>query len=280
MARKSEPMTAFFEKLTARVHAADSLLCVGLDPHKSELEEDSAEGAFNFCKRLVEETKQVAAAYKPNAAFFEAYGSAGAAVLERVLELIPKDIPVVLDAKRGDIGTTSEAYAHGAFTTLGCDSVTVSPYLGGDGCQPFLKDPTKGVFILCKTSNPGSADIQTLNVPGVGPLYLHVAKMVCDVWAKEHENAGLVVGATDVEALGVVRAALPRVWFLSPGIGAQGGNLAAALSAGLTADGLGMLLPISRGISKAESPRAAAEAFRKEINLCREARRAAAEAEA
>jgi uridine monophosphate synthetase len=268
-------MASFFDKLTARVKAADSLLCVGLDPHRSELQEDSAEGAFEFCKRLIEETKEVAAAYKPNAAFFEAYGSPGAVALERVLELIPKDIPIVLDAKRGDIGTTSEAYAQGAFSTLGCDCVTVSPYLGGDGVQPFLKDPARGVFILCKTSNPGSADIQTLDVPGVGKLYLHVAKLVCEVWAKEHQNAGLVVGATDVDALGVVRAALPKVWFLSPGIGAQGGDLAAALDAGLDADGMGMLLPISRGISKAASPKEAAETFRRSINARREARRAA-----
>jgi len=265
-------MATFFEKLRARVRAVDSLLCVGLDPHKSELDEDSAEGAFCFCKRLIEETQEVAAAYKPNAAFFEAYGAAGSLALERVLELVPKEIPVVLDAKRGDIGSTSEAYAQAAFQTLNCDAVTVSPYLGGDGLQPFLRDPAKGVFVLCKTSNPGSADLQTLQVAGGDPLYLHVAKLCCGTWAKEHDNAGLVVGATDIEALRTVRAALPHVWFLSPGIGAQGGDLAAALDAGLSSDGLGMLLPISRGISRAKSPRAMAETFRSEINAQRVAR--------
>merc|ERR1711879_561489 len=135
--------------------AVDSLLCVGLDPHKAELKEDTAEAAFQFCAQLIEETKDVAAAYKPNAAFFEVYGTAGAEALERVLKLIPEDIPTVLDAKRGDIGSTSEAYANSAFYTLGCNSVTVSPYLGGDACAPFLKDSSKGAWVLCKTSNPG-----------------------------------------------------------------------------------------------------------------------------
>lgn len=265
----------FFEKLKARVAAADSLLCVGLDPHSAELDEDTAEGAYRFCAKLIEQTSAVAACYKPNAAFFEVYGSKGWEVLERVCKLIPDGIPILLDAKRGDIGSTSEAYARAAFSTLGCDSVTVSPYLGGDGMQPFLRDSTKGVFMLCKTSNPGSADLQTLELANGTPLYVHVAKICCEVWAKEHGNAGLVIGATDVQALQAVRAVLPNAWFLSPGVGAQGGDLAAALDAGLSADGLGMLLPISRGISKAADPRAAAEAFRVEINVRRAAKTAA-----
>jgi len=263
-------MASFFDRLTARVRAVDSLLCVGLDPHKSELQEDSAEGAFQFCAKLIEATKDMAAAYKPNAAFFEAYGAPGAAALERVLEVIKGlGVPIVLDAKRGDIGSTSEAYARSAFETLGCDSVTVSPYLGGDACAPFLKDGAKGVWVLCKTSNPGSADLQTMEVAPGRPLYLHVAKLCCETWAAEHGNAGLVVGATDVEALRRVRAELPKVWFLSPGIGAQGGDLEGCLEAGLSAEGLGMLLPISRGISKAADPKAAAEAFRVAINAGR-----------
>ncbi|CAJ1359122.1 unnamed protein product [Effrenium voratum] len=259
---------SFFEKLTKRAQQVDSLLCVGLDPHRSELEEDSAEAAFRFCQRLIEETKDLAAAFKPNCAFFEVYGAKGWEALERTLRLIPEEIPIVLDAKRGDIGSTSEAYAQSAFHTLRCDSVTASPYLGGDGLQPFLKDASKGVWVLCKTSNPGSQDLQALQLPGGEPLYLHVAQL-CEQWAKEHKNAGLVVGATDVEAMRKIRAKAPDVWFLSPGIGAQGGDLAAALGAGLRSDGLGMLLPISRGISKAESPRKAAEAFRAEMNACR-----------
>eukprot|EP00439_Symbiodinium_sp_Y106_P027692 s423_g3.t1 len=243
---------SFFEKLTKRARDVDSLLCVGLDPHKAELEEDSAEGAFNFCSRLIEdslpskstcpqqniavegrsilETKDLVAAYKPNAAFFEAYGVEGWGALQRTLALIPKDIPIVFDAKRGDIGSTSEAYACSAYQTLNCDSVTVSPYLGSDGLQPFLKDPSRGAWVLCKTSNPGSQDIQALQLPSGEPLYVHVAKVCCLQWAKERNNAGLVesrmnievVGATDVEAMRAIRAAVPDVWFLSPGIGSDG----------------------------------------------------------
>lgn len=262
-------MDNFFERLTRRVHAVDSLLCVGLDPHRAELDEDSAEGALRFCLKLIEETKEVAAAYKPNAAFFEVYGAEGWVALQKTIDKIPDDIPIVLDAKRGDIGSTSEAYARAAFEGLKADSVTVSPYLGADGVQPFLKDPSKGAFVLCKTSNPGSQDFQALELPTGEPLYVRVAKVCCEQWAKEHKNAGLVVGATDVDALRILREAVPDVWFLSPGIGAQGGDLAAALEAGLRPDGLGVLLPISRGISKAENRKEAAEAFRKEINAVR-----------
>jgi orotidine 5'-phosphate decarboxylase subfamily 2 len=262
-------MANFFERLTKRVHEVDSLLCVGLDPHRAELTEDSAEGAFRFCEKLIEETKEVAAAYKPNAAFFEVYGAEGWIALQRTIEKIPEGIPIVLDAKRGDIGSTSEAYARAAFEGLRADSVTVSPYLGADGVQPFLKDLSKGAFVLCKTSNPGSQDFQALELPTGEPLYVRVAKVCCEQWAKEHHNAGLVVGATDVDALRILRAAVPDVWFLSPDIGAQGGDLAAALEAGLRPDGLGVLLPISRGISKAENRKQAAEAFRKEINEVR-----------
>lgn len=266
----------FFEKLTERVRAVDSLLCVGLDPHRAELDEDSAAGALRFCERMINATKEVAAAFKPNVAFFEVYGTDGWAVLHKIcVELIPKDIPIVLDAKRGDIGTTSEAYARSAFEHLGCDCVTVSPYLGGDSLEPFLKDPAKGIFVLCKTSNPGSQDLQALELTSGEPLYVHVAKVCCGTWAKEHNNAGLVVGATDIVALRAIRAAVPDVWFLSPGLGAQGGDLHAALEAGLRPDGLGILLPISRGISKAADPRQAAEAFRVEINSCRAAKMAA-----
>lgn len=269
-------MATFFEKLEARSRQVDSLLCVGLDPHQADLEEDSAEGAYRFCARLIEETKDVAAAYKPNAAFFEVYGKSGWEKLEEICtKLIPKDIPIVLDAKRGDIGSTSAAYAKSAYEALQCDSVTVSPYLGGDGLAPFLQDPAKAAWVLCKTSNAGSNDLQTLMVPtedgAQEQLYVRVAKMCWNTWAKDHHNVGLVVGATDTEALETVRAAVPDIWFLSPGIGAQGGDLEQALRAGLRADGLGMLLPISRGISRAASPKAEAESFRQKINACRQA---------
>lgn len=269
---------SFFDQLTQRVREVDSLLCVGLDPHKAELKEDSAQGALQFCKDLIDATKEVAAAYKPNAAFFEVYGAEGWTALKQTIDYIPAGIPVVLDSKRGDIGSTSEAYARSSFETLGCHCVTVSPYLGSDGVEPFLRNPAKGAFVLCKTSNPGSQDLQALVLPTGEPLYVRVAKVCCEEWAKAHKNAGLVVGSTDVVALRTLRAAVPDVWFLSPGVGAQGGDLSAALEAGLRADGLGILLPISRGISKAADPKAAAEGFRTAINECRKAKTASAAA--
>lgn len=259
----------FFEKLTARVQEVDSLLCVGLDPHVSELEESSANSALKFCERLIDETKHVAAAYKPNAAFFEVFGAEGWKALQAVVRYVPEGIPVILDSKRGDIGSTSEAYAISSFEALGCDAVTVSPYLGSDGVKPFLKNADKAAFVLCKTSNPGSNDLQTLLVENGVPLYIKVAQLCTQQWAAEHCNAGLVVGATDVVALTALRKEFPSVWFLSPGIGAQGGDLEAALGAGLDSDGRGILLPISRGISKAKDQRLAAEQFREQINAVR-----------
>lgn len=263
--------SGFFAKLQARIEAVDSLLCVGLDPHLAELEEKTAAGALKFCERLIEATKHVASSYKPNAAFFEVFGAEGWKVLADVIKMIPDDIPVILDSKRGDIGSTSAAYATSSFESLGAHAVTVSPYLGSDGVQPFLQSPAHAAFILCKTSNPGSNDLQTLMVDGT-PLYVKVAHCVQD-WSKEHGNAGLVVGATDVTAMSTIRKALPSIWFLSPGIGAQGGDLEAALEAGLDNNGQGIILPISRGISKAANPKEAAEQFREKMNEVRRRRK-------
>jgi uridine monophosphate synthetase len=261
----------FFAALQARIEAVDSLLCVGLDPHLAELEEKTAAGALRFCERLIEATKHVACSYKPNAAFFEVFGAEGFKVLADVIKMIPDDIPVILDSKRGDIGSTSAAYATSSFEALGAHAVTVSPYLGSDGVQPFLQNSAHAAFVLCKTSNPGSNDLQTLLV-GDTPLYIKVAECV-QAWSAEHSNAGLVVGATDVEAMSKIRKAFPSVWFLSPGIGAQGGDLEAALEAGLDSNGAGIILPISRGISKAGNPKEAAEQFRVKMNEVRQRRK-------
>ncbi len=263
-------MNTFFSRLESRIREINSLLCVGLDPHPIDLPEPSAAAAKVFCLRLIESTADLAAAYKPNAAFFEALGPEGIAALQQVIAAIPEEIPVILDAKRGDISSTAQAYAQAAFQALGADAITINPYLGKDAVDPFIADPAKGAFMLCKTSNPGAADLQDLSVGALHatPLHLHVAQLA-QTW-NIHDNLGLVVGATQAESLARVRAAAPDLWILAPGVGAQGGDLGAALKAGLRADGLGMLIPVSRGISRADDPRQAAQAMREAINLERE----------
>ena len=259
----------FFSRLESRARQLDSLLCVGLDPHPDDLSEPTAAAAREFCLRLIESTASVAVAFKPNAAFFEAFGPDGILVLREVIAVVPDGIPVILDAKRGDIASTAESYARAAFEILGAGAVTVSPYLGRDSVEPFLADPERGVFLLCKTSNPGSFDLQDLVVQW-GTLYEHVAQLA-QTW-NTRDNLGLVVGATHPDALARIREIAPDLWFLAPGVGAQGGDLPAALQAGLRPDGLGMLIPVSRGISRAEHPQAAAVALREKINSCREIR--------
>ena len=247
-------------------HAArrtDSLLCIGLDPHGADLPELTADAAREFCLRLIAETEGVAMAYKPNAAFFEALGPAGWAVLGDVIAAVPEGIPVILDAKRGDIASTADAYARSAFELLGASAVTLSPYLGSDSLTPFLRDPCRGVFLLCKTSNPGSGDLQDLLLAGGDVVYERVARLA-QRW-NQNDNVALVAGATHPEALERIRALAPGLWFLAPGVGAQGGDLEASLRAGLRADGLGMLIPVSRAVARAASPRKAAEALRDEI---------------
>jgi uridine monophosphate synthetase len=252
-------MTSFTETLDRLARERDSLLCVGLDPHASDLSEPTAAAARDFCLRLIEQTSGLAIAYKPNAAFFEFYGPEGWAALKEVIDAVPAGIPVVLDAKRGDIASTADAYAASAFEHLGATAITLNPYLGRDSLAPFLRDPAKGAFLLCKTSNPGSGDLQDLRLADGLLLYEKVAALA-QGW-NTRGNVGLVVGATHPQALAHVRALAPDVWFLAPGIGAQGGDLAAALEAGLRDDGLGMLIPISRSLSRAASPRKAAQEF-------------------
>ena len=225
-------MTGFFSRLEARARQIDSLLCVGLDPHTADLSAPTAAAARDFCLRLIEATADHAAAFKPNAAFFEALGPDGWAVLREVIDAAPEGVPMILDAKRGDIASTAEAYAQSAFAGLGADAITLSPYLGRDSLTPFLADPQRGVFLLCKTSNPGAADLQDLALAGSSQtLWEHVADLAC-AW-NENDNLGLVVGATHPDALRRVRQIAPELWILAPGVGAQGGELDAALRARL-----------------------------------------------
>ncbi len=268
-------METFFSFLEKRVDDCSSLLCVGLDPHVNDLPAPTAASALDFCLNLVRATAPYAAAFKPNAAFFEVFGAEGWTALKEVITAINDEsnrlgsrIPIILDAKRGDISSTAEAYAKSAFENLGVDCITLSPYLGKDSIEPFLGYPEKGVFLLCKTSNAGSMDLQNLLVMPMGsdmpmPLYIYVAKLA-EQW-NEKNNVGLVVGATHPQIMEMIRAAVPDLWFLSPGVGAQGGELELALKSGLRADGKGMLIPISRGISRAENPKLAAAEIRDEI---------------
>lgn len=265
---------SFFSGLDARARSIDSLLCVGLDPHPAELTSPTAAAAKDFCLRLVEATHDLALAFKPNAAFFEAFGAPGWQALEEVIAAVPEGIPVILDAKRGDIASTAEAYARAVFGTLKAHAVTLNPYLGRDALEPFLADPDRAAFILCKTSNPGSGDLQDLRVfTGEGEhgpilrLYEQVARLA-QGW-NQGDNVGLVVGATHPEVLAGVRRLAPELWILAPGVGAQGGDLAAAVEAGLREDGLGLILPVSRAISQAKDPRRAALDLREAINRAR-----------
>jgi uridine monophosphate synthetase len=285
-------MESFFSFLEKRVDDSSSLLCVGLDPHIPDLKEPTAASALDFCLTLVKQTARYAAAFKPNAAFFEIFGAEGWTALKQVIGAIHEEsnrlgsmIPVILDAKRGDIASTAEAYAKSAFENLGAHCITLNPYLGKDSIDPFLQNQEKGVFLLCKTSNPGSGDLQDLIVtedkgqtteekssnlrPSSSvPLYIHVAQLA-QTW-NTRNNIGLVVGATHPEALARVRAAAPNLWFLAPGVGSQGGELESALKAGLRKDGKGILLPVSRGISRAEKPGRAAAELRDSILEIRE----------
>jgi uridine monophosphate synthetase len=266
---------SFFDALTARARETGSLLCVGLDPHAADLagmpEGEGAAAAEAFCVRLIEATAPHAAAFKPNAAFFEALGPEGVAALHRVIAAVPPGIPVVLDAKRGDIGSTSAAYAAAALAS-GAGCVTLSPYLGHDGVTPFV-DAGLDAFVLCRTSNPSAAELQDLRVRGLGgaePLYLAVARAVMG-WPGGARHLGLVVGATRPSELALVRAAAPEAWILAPGVGAQGGDLAATVAAGVRADGLGLLVNVGRGISRAGDPGEAARAYKDAIAAAREA---------
>jgi len=258
---------SFLARLIDRVEQVDSLLCVGLDPHPELLAEPSAVGARDFCLRLIERTSQYACAFKPNSAFFEAFGAPGWAALRDVIAAVPDGIPVILDAKRGDIASTARAYAQAVFGWLGADAVTVNPYLGHDAVEPFIADPARGVFLLCKTSNPGAEDLQSHSLGGEA-LYLRIARLAT-AWNTK-DNLGLVVGATDPEALTAVRALAPDLWILAPGVGPQGADLEAALRSGLREDGAGLLVAVSRAIAQAESPAQEAARMKSQVNSIRD----------
>jgi uridine monophosphate synthetase len=257
----------FFKRLEERILSVNSLLCIGLDPHPEFLTQKNADGVREFCLQIIDQTSDFACAYKPNSAFFEVYGAEGMGVLGEVIRAVPDGIPVILDAKRGDIASTAQSYAQAAFHTLGADALTVSPYLGWDSIEPMIADSTFGAFLLCKTSNPGAEDFQSRKLESGDPLYVHLVRSVVDKGVIK--KVGLVVGATDTEALRTVRSIAQEVWILAPGVGPQGGDLDLALRAGLRTDGMGMIFPVSRLIAQAEDRKSVALRMRDRINEIR-----------
>ena len=240
----------FAERLKLAQHTSGSLVCVGLDPDPAKLPQDLGETSsplFAFNRRIVDATFDIAAAYKPQIAFYSALGAEDQLVLSirYIRERAPGAL-VILDAKRGDIGNTAEAYAREAFERYGADAVTVNPYMGEDSVRPFLARPDRGALLLCRTSNSGAQDFQDLCLDGL-PLYRHVARHAASHW-NQHGNLMLVVGATVPREMAELRAAHPSVPFLVPGIGAQGGDLEATLAAGLDAQRAGLLISASRSI--------------------------------
>lgn len=259
-------MTTYLDRLAARSAAVGSVLCVGVDPDPEHLPEGFSQdlkGIERFATMIVEATMPYAAAVKPNLAFFEAYGSPGMAVLERFRARLPEDLPVIADAKRGDIQTTVARQAVAIFDHLGADAVTVNPYVGAEGLRPFLDRRDRFAYVLCRTSNPGAAELQGMRVesdPSIDAppetLFLRVARRAA-TWGPGG-TVGLVVGATAPAELQAIRAAVPTLPILIPGLGTQGGDLEAAMRHGPAQPvdgpprpGRGLLVNVSRSIAGA-----------------------------
>lgn len=266
-----------FRELLEKRWEFGKFVCVGLDTDRSKISEDverflvgDAMGnqgglirAFNG--EIVKATKDLVCAYKLNSAFYEQYGEEGFKVLRETIIFIhhqAPDVPVILDAKRGDIGNTNTGYAEAAFDLLGADAITVHPYLGKEALNPFLAKTDKGIFVLCKTSNPGAGEFQDLVINGE-PLYQIVARHVDFGW-NDAGNCGLVVGATYPEELQKVRESVGDLPILIPGIGAQGGDVEATVKAGRDSRGRGMIINSSRGIIFASAKSDFAVAARRE----------------
>jgi orotidine-5'-phosphate decarboxylase len=251
--------TRFNEKLLQAAQSNKSWLCVGLDPDVDKLPKvvpKNLDGIAIFLKNIIDITKDIVCAYKPNSAFYEAFGAKGIELLKNIIDYIPKKIPVILDAKRGDIGNTSRMYARFAFEYLGADAITVNPYMGYDSLKPFLDYNTKCVFILCLTSNPSSADFQKQVISGGDKAGINIYELVARKavsWTK-NGNIGLVVGATSPEELGSVRQIVGEdIPILIPGVGAQGGDLENSLKQGANSKGQLAIINVSRNVLYASS---------------------------
>ncbi|MFC2066108.1 orotidine-5'-phosphate decarboxylase [Chloroflexota bacterium] len=262
----------FIEKLTKAAQKNNSLLCVGLDPDPTLM--PGKLSVFEFNKAIIDATSDLVCAYKPNFAFYEAMGNGGLDTLKRTVDYIPADIPVIGDAKRGDIGNTAKAYATSIFSYFNFDATTVNPYLGFDSVEPFLQYRDKGIFILCRTSNAGAVDFQSLHCKSGDshhPLFEIVAQKVNE-W-NTHGNLGLVIGATYPEELRLIRQSHPDIPLLIPGIGAQGGDLELIIRYGVDKQGQKAIINSSRqiiyashGEDFAQAARHAASELRDQIN--------------
>jgi len=267
----------FLEKLASATERNNSLLCIGLDPDPELMPPKT--DVFRFNKAIIDATSDLVCAYKLNLAFYEALGLEGLEGMKRTIKYVPGNIPVIGDAKRGDIGNTARAYARAIFDTFNFDATTLSPYLGFDSVEPFIERWERGVFILCRTSNPGAVDFQSLPLETEHkrlPLFEIVALRAAQ-WNK-HGNIGLVVGATYPEELKLIRQNHPDMLLLIPGIGAQGGDLASAVSYGVDERGRKAIISSSRQIIYASpdkdfapAARQAASSLREQINRHRPA---------
>jgi orotidine-5'-phosphate decarboxylase len=269
-------VSTFYTKLDQAVQHSDSLLCVGLDPDHHKL--PASTGQFAFNRAIIDATADLVCAYKPNAAFYEALGAPGVEALKQTCDYIQKHhphIPIILDAKRGDIGHTNAGYAEYIFDYLGADAVTVHPYLGAESLEAFLQRKDKGIIVLCRTSNPGAGEFQDLKVNG-SSIYRRVARQVATTW-NSRGNCSLVVGATYPRELQEIRELVgPHMPLLVPGVGAQGGETSAIIQAGLGSRQRGLIISTSRSVifagsgpDFADAARAAAMALKEEINTYR-----------
>ena len=264
----------FTAKLTQAIAKNKSLVCIGLDPNPDKfpgyfpgIQTDPEATLTTWGQTIIEQTHDLVCCYKPNFAFYEQFGPAGLTALRQTIAAVPPNIPVLLDAKRGDIGSTATAYAKAAFEVWQADAITVNAYLGQDSIAPFLAYPGKTVFVLAYTSNPSAKEIQEFGDTNGQCLFEHIVQRA-QTWGNLDQIA-FVVGATHPHALTRLRSQIPRHWILAPGIGAQGGNLREALAAGLDSNNSGLIIPVSRSIIYDADPRAAAETLREEINQAR-----------
>ena len=241
---------------------------MGLDPDFTKLKKGQSQ--FEFNKKIIDQTANLVCAFKPQIAFYAAAGLKGLEDLKKTITYIHENyqnVPVLLDAKRGDVGSTSEMYVKEVFAFLKADAVTINPYLGEDSLEPFLKRRDKGIVVLCRTSNPSATDFQDLKVDGE-LLFIKVARKILD-WDKKYKNLLMVVGATYTNEMKKIREIAPQMTFLVPGVGSQSGDLENTLRNGLRKDGTGLIISSSRGIIYAQDPKLAAQKLKDEINKFR-----------